>query len=275
MTTMAMETANPAQVREWDELEGDDWVKYEEYYNRSALYYQQVLEEAARIEPTDSVLDIGCGCGESSRIAARAARSGTVLGVDLSSLMIERARERAAQEGLTNVSFKHVDAQVHRFEPHGFDVAISRFGAMFFGDPREAFRNIHPAMKPAGRLALIAWQGLDRNEWLSAVFGALTAGSPPPPAGSAGPDSFPPFSLADTDKVRRMLTEAGWRDVELVDVNKPVLLGSDAEDAFQFSVTASASFGGCSASGRSRSEQPPWTGSTRCLPPTMVPTACS
>lgn len=234
MTVVAIETANEEQAQEWDGDEGEEWVEYEEHYNEFARYYQPVLEEGARVAQVDSVLDIGCGCGESTRLAARAAHLGRALGVDLSTRMIERARERATQEGLNNAFFEQADAQVHRFVAGSFDVAISRFGGMFFGDLPGAFRNIGAGMKPGGRLALISWQGLDKNEWLRVIIRSLTADAPPPPPGSPGPDSFQPFALADPDRVRHILTEAGWRDIEIIDVNQPVVLGSDPEDAFTF-----------------------------------------
>src|SRR6185369_14078029 len=88
----------------------------------------------AAIAPTEEILDLGCGCGESTRHAARAASSGAALGIDLSSRMIQRARERAAEEGLGNATFVQGDAQVHPFEAESFDVVISRTGGMFFSD---------------------------------------------------------------------------------------------------------------------------------------------
>jgi ubiquinone/menaquinone biosynthesis C-methylase UbiE len=105
-------------------------------------------------------MDIGCGCGFSSRQAARLAASATVLGVDLSGPMIDHARRRSIDEGLTNTEFLQADAQVYPFAPRSFDVAISRFGAMFFGDPVAAFTNVAAALRPGGRLALLAWQDL-------------------------------------------------------------------------------------------------------------------
>jgi SAM-dependent methyltransferase len=153
------------------------------------------------------------------------------LGVDLSERMIARARERGHAEGLTNVRFEQADAQVYSFEAQAFDLAISRFGVMFFGDPVAAFRNIGRALRPGGRLALLTWQELSKNEWLLALRGALAMGRtlPEPPAGAPGP-----FGLADADAVRRILAEAGFEAIALEDLNEPVYLGADAADAYTF-----------------------------------------
>jgi SAM-dependent methyltransferase len=148
--------------------------------------------------------------------------------------MIACARERARAEGLANVSFEQADAQVYPFEAQAFDLAISRFGAMFFADPVAAFRNIGRALRPDGRLALLAWQELKQNEWLMTIRQALAMGRalPEPPIGAPGP-----FGLADPAAVRRILAAAGFEDVALDDVDEPMYFGADADDAFGFAQT--------------------------------------
>src|SRR5262249_26983602 len=106
----------------------------------------------------DHVLDIGCGAGQTTRQAARSARHGSALGIDVSALAVERARELARAEGLRNVTFERADAQVWRFPQGRFDLAISRFGTMFFDDPVAAFANVRRALRPAGRLVMMVWQ---------------------------------------------------------------------------------------------------------------------
>src|SRR5688572_23420076 len=101
----------------WDD-EADEWVANADRYDATDRFQAETL-----IEPSDRVLDIGCGTGKSSRDAACRARTGSVLGVDLSSKMLDDARRRSAAEGLTNIEFLHADAQVHPFEPGTFDIA--------------------------------------------------------------------------------------------------------------------------------------------------------
>jgi SAM-dependent methyltransferase len=129
------------------------------------------------------------------------------------------------------VSFVHGDAQVYPFEPEAHDVAISSFGAMFFSDPVAAFTNIGRTVRPGGRLALLAWRSLPENEWLMAFRDALAVGRelPMPP-----PEAPTPFSLADPERVSRVLGAAGFDDVAFTPIDEPMLLGSDAADAMVF-----------------------------------------
>jgi SAM-dependent methyltransferase len=223
--------ANEEQARAWNGDEGDRWTDHEERYNAAVRRHTRRLLDAAGISPADHVLDIGCGCGESTRDAARAAGSGRALGVDLSARMIERARERTRLEGLTNAAFEQADAQVHAFEAEAYDLAISRFGVMFFDDPVAAFTNIGRALRRSGRLVLLAWQGLKENDWASAFRDALAAGRalPEPPAGAPGA-----FGLADPERIRRILAEGGFADVGLKEMSEPMFLGADPADAFTF-----------------------------------------
>ncbi len=111
-------------------------------YDAELQRHNEVLRRAFSIQLHDHVLDIGCGSGQTTRQAARTAQAGSALGVDTSATVIERALELARAEGLGNVTFEHADAQVHRFPHERFDLAISRFGTMFFDDPGAAFANI-------------------------------------------------------------------------------------------------------------------------------------
>src|ERR1700683_564465 len=93
-----------------------------------------------------------------TREAARMARAGSALGVDISVSAIERARELAQAQGVRNITFECADAQVHPFPEKHFDLAISRFGTMFFADPVAAFGNAGRALRSAGRLVMMVWQ---------------------------------------------------------------------------------------------------------------------
>ena len=152
-------------------------------------------------------------------------------GVDLSSGMIARARELARHENLTNVTFELADAQVHPFEPASYDVAISRFGAMFFGDPVAAFANIARALRPGGRLALMSWQRLERQRVAGGHSARTAVGRelPTPPVGVPGP-----FGLADPEGVSTILTAAGFEQVECQAVEEPFFAGIDTDDAVAF-----------------------------------------
>jgi SAM-dependent methyltransferase len=221
--TGAVAPSNAAQERAWDGREGDFWAEHADLMEGSAARYDPVLLDAASITPSSRVLDVGCGTGSLTRAAARRAAHGTALGVDLSTSMIAVARDRAASAGLTNAAFLRADAQVYPFPTAGFDVVLSRAGASFFGDPPAAFANLARATAPGGRLALLTWQDLAHNEWISEIGRALTGRPlPAPPAGVPGP-----FALADPEFVDGLLRGAGFTDVRIDDVREPMLFGPD------------------------------------------------
>ena len=231
-----METANPEQAAAWNGDEGADWVRNAARYERSGVRHRPHLLGPAVLCEGDQVLDIGCGTGRSTIEAARVVGTGSVLGVDLSEPMLVYARERAAAEGVGNAAFLQADAQVHPFERERFDVAISETGAMFFGDPVAAFTNIASALRPSGRLGLLVWRELERNEWLVAIRGAVALGRqlPVPPPDAPGH----PFSMADPERVRAILGAAGLTAIDLAPVDEPMEVGADAQDAFDFFSTS-------------------------------------
>jgi SAM-dependent methyltransferase len=229
--SVPVDTANADQLRAWDGDEGAYWAAHPDYFDRSIADHHARLLTAAAIGAADRVLDIGCGTGQTTLDAARTASNGSALGVDLSSEMLDLARHRAAAEGVANVEFVQADAQIHPFDSDAFDLAISRTGAMFFGDHVAAFTNIGRALVPHGRLALLTWQGLAGNEWIRAIGGALAAGRERP---SPPPDAPGPFSLSDPDRVRAILGAAGFAEVDLEPVEAGMWLGNDSSDAHRF-----------------------------------------
>src|SRR4051812_12373432 len=196
-----------------------------DFYDAELRAHHEHFRAAYGIAPGDEVLDIGCGTGLTTREAARAAAPGRVVGVDVSERMLERARQVTTAERLDNVRYELGDAQVHRFEPVAFDVAISRFGTMFFSDPAAAFANIAAAVRPGGRLVLLVWQRQEDNEWVRAIDAALGHAAPPPRPGAD------PFSLGDAVVTTRILEGAGFADVRFEDVREPVLYGHDLDAA--------------------------------------------
>ena len=118
------------------------------------------LFAAAAIKPADRVLDVGCGTGATTRIAARLASRGHAVGVDISAPLLRTAQKLTAAEKVANASYQVADAQVHPFPPCGYDVIVSRGGVLSFADPAAAFRNLARALMPGGRLALVCpWSG--------------------------------------------------------------------------------------------------------------------
>jgi len=226
-----VDPTNLEQARAWDGDEGEYWARHADIFENSLRRYQPAFLDAAAIGRAEVVLDIGCGTGSTTRDAAHRATEGIALGVDLSADMIAVARERAAAERLSNARFEQTDAQIHPFEPSGFDLALSRTGTMFFGDLRAAFANIARALHPGGRFVQLVWQPLPENEWITTFLSVLAAGRnlPPPP-----PEAPGPFTLSDPARVHELLTADGFTAPEVVGLREPMWFGSDAEEATAF-----------------------------------------
>ena len=233
---MSTSFANAEMAEAWDR-EGAHWSQHADQYDATVRPYTDRLLAEARIGHAELVLDIGCGSGQTTREAARIAAGGEALGIDISRSLVDHARAVTAAEGPGNARFELGDAQVFRFPPRGFDVAISRFGAMFFGDPVAAFTNIGRAVRPGGRLALVAWQELDANEWLTSIRASVSVGRtlPKPPPGAPGP-----FALADHDRVARLLTDADFDDIEFEALELPFALQRSVDGTLEFLTSGGA-----------------------------------
>ncbi|MCT2586743.1 class I SAM-dependent methyltransferase [Actinophytocola gossypii] len=224
---MPVDAPNAEQRSAWNGDQGAYWAERAERIDAGVAGYHQRFLDAAAIAPADRVLDIGCGSGQTTRDAARRAAEGSALGVDLSAPMLDLARGTAAAERVPNVTFVQADAQVHPFPDAHFDVAISRHGSMFFGDPPAAFGNIARALRPGGRLVLLTWQPLADNEWMRTFRGILTIGE-------QAPAQRGPWSMSDPDSVRELLDSAGFTEVDVRGLTAPMYYGRDVEDAADF-----------------------------------------
>lgn len=200
-------------------------------YDAELRRHNEILRRSYGIHPRDCVLDVGCGAGQTTRDAGRLAMGGSALGVDVSAQMIERARRLTRAARLSNVKFVQADAESHRFTAEGFDVAISRFGTMFFSDPVAGFSNIARALRPNGRLVVMVWQDHHRNEWYVAIRRALAADADVP---TPSPGARDPFSLADPAATERILETAGFTEVGFTAVHQPIYFGPDVEAALDW-----------------------------------------
>jgi SAM-dependent methyltransferase len=198
-----------------------------DFYDAELRLLDKQFRAAVDVRSHDRVLDVGCGTGRSARAAARVAVAGSVLGVDLSPPMLERARQLTEDEGLPNVAYQQADAEVHPFPAQHFDLCISRFGTMFFSDPVAAFGNIGNALRPGARLVLLVWQEHDRNEWATAIRTAVTGTAAP-----YSPTGPGPFALADPSDTEDILATAGFVDIDCTDVREPVYYGPNVDAAY-------------------------------------------
>jgi SAM-dependent methyltransferase len=219
--------ANTEQYEAWNGDSGQRWVADPDRRDRLIAPVADALFSAARLDAGESVLDLGCGCGATTLAAARIVAPGNALGIDLSAPMLEVARRRRDAAGLTNVAFEQADAQVHALTYDAFDVAISRFGTMFYADAAAAFSNVARALRRGGRLAFASWQPLAANDWLAIPAAAMIRyGSNP--AATDGPGMF---AQSDPAIITTTLRKAGFDAIDVAPVAITLTLGSDPDDA--------------------------------------------
>ncbi|MEV7968504.1 methyltransferase domain-containing protein [Sphaerisporangium sp. NPDC088356] len=221
--------ANTWHAEAWNGWEGLHWAENPRRYNSIMFGFDDALFDAAAIAEHDHVLDVGCGTGQPTLRAARQARGGHALGVDISAPMLERARADAAGQGVANVAFEQGDAQVHPFPGGAFDVAISRGGVMFFDDPVAAFANIRHALRPGGRLTFMGPRpGGQDGEYAraTAALSPLMRGPSPAARGM--------MSMVDPDRIHEVLGEAGFAGTSVTGVEAMMDYGRDAADAADF-----------------------------------------
>ncbi|MFH8371464.1 class I SAM-dependent methyltransferase [Streptomyces sp. NPDC018031] len=221
--------ANRQQAAAWNDWEGVHWAEHPERYDGMMGAFNAPLFAAADIGARDRVLDVGCGTGQTTRLAGQRAHRGSAVGIDLSAPMLDRARRDAAAAGLGNVTFEQGDAQVHPFPDHGFDVLLSRGGVMFFTDHVAAFTHLRRALAPAGRLAFLGPQPAGPDSAYARATAALS-----PLLREASPASRGMGSLLDPVRIRQVLTAAGFTDIEVAPSEAPMTFGADADDAADF-----------------------------------------
>lgn len=224
---------NKEQIEFWNETLGEVWVRRREPLNAASRPFGQTAMDALGIEPGQSVLDVGCGLGDTTReLLSRVSPGGTATGVDVSRPMLEVARREAKDvDGLT---FIEADAQVADLGEGRFDRVFSRFGVMFFSDPVAAFANLARVTKPGGRLGFVCWQDALLNPWMAnAVIAAIPiCGMPEMPE----PTEPGPFSLADPDRTRGILSSAGWQDIDINPLERDAVLPVGLDEGIELMV---------------------------------------
>jgi SAM-dependent methyltransferase len=224
-----MSDANREQQSFWNEHAGPIWVRNQEHLDAQIRPHGELALARLAAQPGERILDVGCGCGETTlALAEQVGASGAVLGVDLSEPMLQRARERAEEAGLGHASFRAADAEDADLGQGSFDAVFSRFGVMFFGAPEAAFANLLRALRPGGRLGFVCWGLLAENDWVRVPMEAaapLIDPMPPPPPGAPGPFSFSDPEFSDPDRPRGILEAAGFGSIAIERADVPMLPG--------------------------------------------------
>ncbi len=219
---------NEAQRHYWNRIAGPRWVASPEFRERRNQESLALLLACLRLSGGERVLEIGCGTGALTMPLAKAVgEHGRVFAVDISEPMLNAARQRVGESGMRNVTLLSGDVQVLSFERAVFDIATSRMGVMFFSDPVAAFRNIGSSLKPDGRLVFACWGPLAENpHWLISHDVALRHLGPPAPSTGYVPG---PLSFGDPNRIRGILSAAGFADIEIERAH-PTIIGSSPEE---------------------------------------------
>jgi SAM-dependent methyltransferase len=204
------------------------WLGAYERIQRSIAGFSQLALEAAKAQPGERVLDVGCGTGGTTAALAKAVGpSGHVLGVDISETLIGAAWTQK----LANAAFEVGDATTYPFAPGAFDLVFSRFGVMFFADPVAAFGNLRRAMKPGGRLVFLCWRTPPENPWAAVPMRAAQPHLPP--MERPGPEDPGQYSFGDHARVERILGRAGFVGLSIEPVDLMLNQGKDIPDVLE------------------------------------------
>lgn len=198
--------------RGWDDVAAG-WKKWAPTIERAAQVVNDRLVDMAGVQPGRRVLDVATGYGEPLVTALeRIGPTGHAVATDLSPQMIELARERIAQSGLTNVTFHACNGETLEIPESDFDAALSRWGLMLMGDPDACLRRIRKLLRPGGAVAAAVFSEPANSPWLTVAGSTVRRelGLAPP-----GPDEPNIFRFADAGELARRLGAAGFEDIAL------------------------------------------------------------
>ena len=211
------------QFEYWNNEGGARWTKFAARTTTLFIPLTDALLRFAAPQPGEHVLDVGCGTARTTVELAKAVRPGRVMGLDISRVILDAARANVAHSGADNIDLILADASTHTFaEP--FDLVFSQFGVMFFDDPVSAFANLHRALKPKGRIAFACWRTMEENPWFAVPFAEAKRFAPPPQP--PPPNAPGPLAFADAKRVERILTGAGFSDIEISPRDEQLRFGS-------------------------------------------------
>jgi ubiquinone/menaquinone biosynthesis C-methylase UbiE len=238
MSQSHMHEKNADQIAYWNGPGGQNWIARQATQDILLQPISEVLHRAAGAAKGERVIDIGCGCGGTTfELARRVGSEGGVTGLDISAPMLDYARAHAPRD--LKVDFVQADATVYPFPPASADLLFSRFGVMFFADPAASFTNMRKAIKPGGRVVFACWREPRANGWMMIPLQAVYQHVPRMP--QLGPEDPGPFSFASEERVKRVLSAAGFTSIEMKphDLAMDIALGRGLDGA----ATAAIAFG--------------------------------
>ena len=171
-----------------------------------------LLVARAALHDAERVLDVACGTGVVTRLAApQVGTGGHVVGLDLNPGMLARARASSPPEGAA-VEWREGDAGALPFSAATFDAVLCQLGLQYFPDRQQAAREMYRVLKPSGRLVVLVWRAIAHSPGFAALAAALERHVSP----AAAAVMRAPFVFGDTtDELRGLLVQAGFRTVRV------------------------------------------------------------
>jgi SAM-dependent methyltransferase len=214
----------------WNGKGGDAWVARQEHTDITLAPVTDAFRVFAAPRAGERVVDIGCGCGAPTLAFARAVGpTGRVAAFDISGPMLAEGERRASAAGIANIDWRQADPATAALDK--YDLLVSAFGVMFFGDRVAAFTNIRRAAAPGARMALLCWRSLAENPWMGVPMTAAAKHLPPRP--KPVPNAPGMFAFADRDHVTEVVTAAGWATprFEKLDIDLDIAAGRGLDEA--------------------------------------------
>lgn len=185
-----------------------------------------------------SVLDVGCGFGDTTlAIAEQVASGGRAVGVDCGEGFIRLAESERRALGQARASYFVADVQRDALRGP-YEHAFARFGTMFFASPVAALRNIRSALVPRGELTMVVWRRREDNPWVYEAERVVREIVPTvDPHASEQVHCGPgPFSMASADVVSDIVKAADFMAIELARTDCEICLGADLGEAVAFAM---------------------------------------
>jgi ubiquinone/menaquinone biosynthesis C-methylase UbiE len=219
-------------LSDWEGGMGERWLRNLDAMEALLSPIGDALLRTADFQPSETVLEIGCGGGALSLEIARVLNKGGALtGVDINVDLAATALKRAKAAGIINANFIATDASKTNLKPQAYDRLCSRFGVMFFDDPLTALSHVRTLIKPKGQIDMAVWGSPFENPWMiSAALVAKNYVDVPPYV----PRAPGPFAFEDRDYFGDILKRAGFKSTEFTPLTGQLNLGSDAKFAQEF-----------------------------------------